>query len=199
MSNLRRWTVAGVAFAAAAIVTGAAAWACIAGPTLNLTPTQVKPGGEVALSGFSYKSDLPIVVRFNTLDGPSLGLFMPSGGRFGDDEFLTAKVTIPPETKPGNYLLIATQSNPDGSLANIPVRALITVTGPAGAPAVGAPVAPQDLGRPVGPVTSESSASIGTLLLVGVGVAGLALLAAGAATLWAGRRRRAPEGARVTG
>ncbi|MGH9280567.1 MAG: hypothetical protein ACRD12_21045 [Acidimicrobiales bacterium] len=197
MSNIRRWAVSGVAAAAVVVVSAAAAWACIAGPTLNLTPGQARPGGEVALSGFSYKSEIPIVVRFNALDGPVLGSFMPAGGRFGDDEILSAKVTIPPDTKPGSYVLIATQSNTDGTLANIPVRALITVTGQGGAPVVGAPVATQELGRSVGPVTTKSSTSMATLVLVSIGVAGLALLVAGLATAWSGRRGTSPEAARV--
>ncbi len=183
--------------AAAMLVAAAAAWACIAGPTLRLNPTQVKPGEEVTLTGFSYKAELPIVVRFNALDGPVLGTFMPSGGRFGEDEFLNGKVTIPPDTKPGNYVLIATQATPDGNLAQIPVRALVSVTGPNGAPVLGAPVAQPELGRPVGPARTESSVSTAALLLVGVGAAGVGLFAAGMAAIFLARRPRAPAMART--
>src|SRR5437588_1865043 len=131
MRNARRWGLIGTGVAIGVMLTAAAAaWACIAGPTLNLTPAQVKPGQEVTLSGFSYNGELPIVVRFNALDGPVLGTFEPSAGRFGDNESLAGKVTIAADTKPGSYVLIATQSAPDGSLAQVPVRALVTVTGP---------------------------------------------------------------------
>ena len=193
----RRWTAAGpavlgVAAAVAAVVlVGATAWACIAGPTLNLAPAQVRPGQQVALSGFSYNGDLPIVVRFNALDGPILGTFTPVEGRFGDPESLAGTVTIPADTKPGSYVLIATQSNPDGSLGQVPVRALLTVTSPGGAPIVGAAVAPAELGRPVGPVVTHTSVSTGALILVGLGTAGLAMFLAGVASVLAGRRRSA--------
>lgn len=197
MRGLRRWVLVGTGTVAAVAATAAAAWACIAGPTLRLNPAQVKPGEEVTLSGFSYKAELPIVVRFNALDGPVLGTFLPSGGRFGDDEFLNGKVTIPADTKPGNYVLIATQSTPDGNLAQIPVRALVSVTGPNGAPVLGGPVAQPELGRPVGPARTESSVSAAGLLLVGVGAAGVGLFAAGMAAILLGRRRSAPAMART--
>jgi hypothetical protein len=194
MTKARRWKVVGAgATTVVLLVTAAAAWACIAGPTLNLNPATVKPGQEVALSGFSYKGDLPIVVRFNALDGLVLGSFDPAPGRFGDNELLTAKVTIPADAKPGSYVLIATQSAPDGSLAQVPVRALVTVTTNGGSPALGAPVARPELGRPVGPARTESPVSTWALVLVGLGAAGVALAVAGIATLLAGRRGPEPE------
>jgi hypothetical protein len=173
----------------AVLATAAAAWACIAGPTLNVNPAQVKPGQQVALSGFSYNGDLPIVVRFNGLDGPVLGTFTPAEGRFGDPELLSGTVTIPADTKPGTYVLIATQSNSDGTLAQVPVRAVVAVTSPGGGPIVGAPLAPVDAGRPVGPALNHSGPSTGALLLVGVGTAGVVMFLAGVASLAAGRRR----------
>jgi hypothetical protein len=175
------------------MLVGATAWACIAGPTLNVNPAQAKPGQQVALSGFSYNSSLPIVVRFNALDGPVLGTFTPAEGRFGDPESLVGTVTIPASAKPGNYVLIATQSNPDGSLAQVPVRALVNVTSVGGVPVVGASAAPPELGRPVGPALTRSSVSMGALLLVGLGAAGVAMFLAGLAVLMSGRRPAAPE------
>jgi hypothetical protein len=197
MRNTRRWGAVGAATAAGMVLVTAAAWACIAGPTLNLNPATVKAGQEVALSGFSYKGDLPIVVRFNGLNGPVLGTFEAAEGRFGDNEILAGKVTIPPDTKPGNYVLIATQSTPDGNLAQVPVRALVTVTADGGAPVVGAPVIQAETGRPVGPAVAERSASVWTLVLLGLGAAGVATLLVGAGAVLAGRRRARPEMARV--
>jgi hypothetical protein len=106
-------------------------------------------------------------------------------------------VTIPAGTKPGSYVLIATQSGPDGALAQVPVRALVTVTADGSTPVLGAPVAQQDLGRPVGPVITKSSASTAGLLLAGLGSAGVAMFVAGIAVLVPGRRRPQPEAARV--
>jgi len=191
VSNARRWGIlGGVAALGAVLVATATAWACIAGPTLNLNPSTVKPGQEVTLSGFSYNSERPIVVRFNALDGPILGTFDPAPGRFGDNEFLVGKVTIPANTKPGSYVLIATQSAPDGSLAQVPVRALVTVTADGSVPAVGAPAGQPELGRPVGPVRTESSVTTLSLLLVALGAATVAMLVVGVAVVAAGRRPR---------
>ncbi|HUR24118.1 MAG TPA: hypothetical protein VMZ73_09630 [Acidimicrobiales bacterium] len=199
MRNARRGVVAGAGTAlAVSLMMTAAAWACIAGPTLNVAPATVKPGQEVAVSGFSYNGSLPIVVRFNAFDGPILGTFQPDGGRFGDPESLTGKVTIPAGTKPGSYVLIATQPGADGSLAQVPVRALVTVTADGSAPVVGASVNPPELGRPVGPVVSESSVSTWSLVLIGLGAGGVAMFLAGIANLIASRRREEPRTAPVS-
>jgi hypothetical protein len=199
MRNARRWgAVAAGTVMFGVVVASAAAWACIAGPTLIVNPTQAKPGQEVALSGFSYNGELPIVVRFNALDGPVLGTFKPAEGRFGDNEALVGKVTIPADAKPGNYVLVATQSGADGSLAQVPVRALVTVTSVGGAPVLGAPLAQPEVGRPVGPALTKSSVGTGALVLVGLGAAGVAMLVAGLAALFSGRGRDLPEAARAS-
>ena len=198
MRTARRWAPVGVGAALVVMVTAAAGWACIAGPTLRVTPGDAKPGQQVTLSGFSYKSDMPIVVRWNALDGPVLGTFMPAGGRFGDDEFLNGTVTVPADAKPGSYVLVATQSSPDGALAQVPVRALVTVTGPGGTPAVGSALGQPELGRPVGPARTESSVSTGALVLVAVGVAGVGMFLAGVTAVFMSRRRDEPAAARAT-
>ncbi len=198
MRNARRFGALGaVVIVATVAVAAAAAWACIAGPTLIATPAQAKPGQEIAVSGLSYSGSQPIVVRFNALDGPILGTFAASGGRFGDDEALAGKVTIPADTKPGSYVLIATQSKPDGGLAQVPVRALVTVTAAGGAPALGAPVFQPEAGRQVGPIVTRSSVSTAALVMVGLGAAGVAMFLAGIAVLIPSRRRVEPEVARV--
>jgi hypothetical protein len=198
MRTARRWSALGAGTALGVmLVAAAAAWACIAGPTLNLSPAVAKPGQDVALSGFSYNGSLPIVVHFNAMNGPVLGTFQPVEGRFGDPESISGKVTVPADTKPGTYVLIATQSNPDGTLAQVPVRALLTVTASGGAPALGAPVAQPEVGRPVGPVVTTSSVGTGALVLAGVGAAGVAMFLAGLAAIVPSRRRAQPEPARV--
>jgi hypothetical protein len=88
-------------------------------------------------------------------------------------------------------VLIATQSGSDGTLAQVPVRAVVSVTSPGGGPVVGAPVAPVEVGRPVGPALTNSGPGTGALLLVGVGTAGVVMFLAGVASLAAGRRRGA--------
>lgn len=193
--NVRKCATAGFGAVMAALLVGATAWACIAGPTLKIEPAQARPGQEVAVSGFSYGGSLPIVVRFNGLDGPVLGTFEPVEGRFGDPESLSGKVTIPSGTKPGNYILIATQSASDGSVVQLPVRAVIAVTSSGGAPVVGEDLTPIELGRPVGPALTRGTPSTGALVLAALGAAGVALFLGGVATVAAGRRQTAPPAA----
>ena len=200
MNGTRRWGVLGAvgALGAGALIAASAAWACIAGPTLNLNPATVKAGGDVALSGFSYNGDLPIVVRFNALDGPILGTFQPAEGRFGDPESLVGKVTIPATTKPGNYVLVALQYASDGSLAQVPVRALVTVTSAAGgSPVIGASPFPTEQGRSVGLTEHKSSANAAALILVGGGTALIVGLLAWVFAVGPVRRQPKPEAARV--
>jgi hypothetical protein len=175
------------------LATAAAAWACVTGPTMNVTPDHPMAGQTVTLSGFNWGSSLPIVVRWNSFDGPVLGTFMPAPGRFGDPELLRGTVTIPADAKAGPDVLIATQTGRDGKLANIPVRALVTVTSPGGGPLNDVPVAPVELNRPVGPARASSSVSTGALVLVGLGATGVALFIAGMATFVSGRRRLESE------
>lgn len=198
MKNGRRWEALGVGGGLGAVLLAtSAAWACVSGPSLNLNPAQVRPGQEVALSGFSYNGDLPIVVRFNALDGPVLGTFKPVEGRFGDPETLTGKVKIPADTKPGSYVLIALQYGADGALAQVPVRALVTVTSVGGAPIVGAPTNVPELGRSAGLVKNESSASTVALIVVGLGAALVAGMFAWVAAVGPVRRRSEPQKAVV--
>lgn len=171
----------------------AAAWACIAGPTLEVIPRQASAGSEVTLKGVSYNAN-PVAVRFNALDGPVIGTIQPTGGTGTSSNWnLEGKVTLPADAKPGNYVLIATQPSADGKLTQIPTRALVSVTGTT-APVVGASLTAEPTERPVGLVEGDE-VSTGTKVLVGVGVAGVALFLAGVAAMFAGRR---PEAAPAT-
>ncbi len=171
--------------AAAAMFT-AAGWACIAGPTLEVTPRQANAGSEVTLKGVSYNRN-PVVVRFNALDGPVLGTIQPTGGSGTSSNWnLEGAVTLPADARPGNYVLVATQPSTDGKLTQIPTRALVSITGTT-APVVGAPLVAEPVERPVGLVEAES-VSTGTKVLIGVGVAGVGMFLAGAAALLASRR-----------
>ena len=165
---------------AGALLLLSAANACVGGPILQVSPTQVKPGGEVTLTGISFDKSLPLVVRFNALDGPILGTFPVN-----EDRSLPAtKVSVPAGTRPGSYVLIGTQPSSTGGQAVVPTRALVVVVGDGGAPVLGAPVLGEQTGRPVGLAEEKSSASLGALALVGLGVFGIALLLAGAAAFF---------------
>lgn len=174
----------------AVLALSAASWACIAGPTLEAPNREVKAGEPVALKGISYNRN-PVLIRFNALDGPVLATIEPTGGTAtGSNWNLEGTVTIPAGTQPGNYVLIATQSSPDGKLSQIPTRALVTVIGDT-TPVIGAPIAPAQAERPVALERGEA-VSTGAKVLVGVGAAGISLFVAGLAALMAGRRKE-PE------
>ncbi|MDP8937852.1 MAG: hypothetical protein M3O23_09035 [Actinomycetota bacterium] len=192
--------------AALAVALGATAWACIAGPLLTVNPSTVQAGQEVNFTATSLNRD-QVTVRFDSLDGPVLGTFTPGP----DPRFPTSstsgglqnvKLTIPADASPGNHVLILTQAKPDGKLSQVPTRVLVTVTGSTGAtPVAGAPVFPVDETRPEGLVTGDEGVSTGTKVLVGLGVAGVAMFLAGMAAMLASRRPSGPEpaAARVSG
>jgi hypothetical protein len=191
--RVRRWAIGGLSAAGAVLLAGAAAWACVSGPAINLSTVNAKPGQDVTVTGTNFSKNDPVTVRWNALDGPVLATFAPpqSGN-------VSGVITVPADAKAGNYVLILTQSSPDGKLSQQPIRALLTVT-PDGAanPVVGASVAQRDTGRAAGLVTTDNSISGTTLALIGLGVAGVGMFVAGMAALFAGRRGRVPEVARA--
>lgn len=188
----RKLVVLGTTALTGVLVAGAAAWACVAGPTLLATPQVVGAGETVAISGISYNADLPVVVRFDALDGPVLGTFPVNQ----DTDALAGSVQIPADATPGNHVLVATQSSEDGDVAIIPTRALVSVAGLGGAPVLGAPLGESDANRPVG-LVEAGSASTQALVLAGAGAAGVALFLAGAAVYFSTRRQPTPEKARA--
>ena len=196
MRNVRRVGLVGFGGLGTALLLGATAWACIAGPLLTVNPSTVKAGQEISFSAASISRD-EVTVRYDGLDGPILGKFQPgpdprfptsstSGGLDG------VKITIPANATPGNHVLVMTQSSADGKLSMIPTRVLFTVTGETGAtPVSGAEVFQVDESRPAGLVQGDDPVSTGTKLLIGLGVAGVAMFIAGMAAVLASRR---PEG-----
>lgn len=191
--RVRRWAIGGLSTVGAVLVAGAAAWACVSGPNVNLSTVNAKPGQEVTVNGTNFSKPDPVTVRWNSLDGPVLAtLDKPASGA------ITGKFTVPADAKAGNYVVIFSQSSADGKLSQLPVRALLTVTPENGAaPVVGAGVAPVDNARATGLVTTDNDISGATLALIGLGVAGVGMFVAGMAALFAGRRSGAPVAAKA--
>ena len=192
--NVRRWAMGGMAAVAAVLVASAAAWACVSGPSVTLNPANAKPGETVTLTMRDFRKADPVQVRWNDLNGPVLASFEQnaSGSPF------TGDITVPADARPGNYVLILSQTAPDGKLSQMPVRALITVVSPNGSnPVLGAATSPAETNRPAGLVSDEESVSGASLVLVALGVAGVGMFVAGMAAHLAGRRGGAPEAARV--
>ncbi|HEX6595767.1 MAG TPA: hypothetical protein VF045_02455 [Acidimicrobiales bacterium] len=162
---------------------------------MNLSTSTVKAGEEVTVNGTGFRQPHPVQVRFNALDGPVLATFDAPKS----DRTVTGAVTIPQGTAPGNYVLVFSQTGPDGKLSQLPIRALVAVVGPTGQmPITGASLSPVEE-RPVGLVEADNDIAGSTLALIFLGVAGAGMFAAGMAALFAGRRGsgQAPEAAKV--
>jgi len=195
MKSVRRWALAGVGSTAAGVLMAAAAFACVSGPVVNLSTINAKAGQEVGITGTGFQAANQAQIRWNALDGPILTTVPApiTGGA------LTANFTVPEGTKAGSYVVIVTQNKADGSLSLSPIRAVMNVTGDAGAnPVVGAPAASTDSAvRADGLARSDDSISAGTLALVALGVGGVGMFLAGMAALFAGRKSTAPEAAKA--
>lgn len=176
-------------FAAVAVVAMAAtAWACVPVATLQASPSEAAPGDEITITGRFYNENA-VTLHWNGLDGPVLGTITP------ENRLIDGTVRVPRSAEPGNYTVVATQERADGATTwGIPSRVLVTVVGDAGTPSLGAPVGSVSGERAPTLVQSESVGA-GEFALVALGVAGVALFAAGAAAMMAGRssRREVPE------
>jgi hypothetical protein len=198
MRHARKVAVGLGCAAGLAVLAMATAWACIAGPLVTLSTTEVRPGQEVSVNAVSLTGTDTVVFRWNGLDGPVLGTFQPGNDpRFGRPGGLTdAKITIPADAKPGNSVLVLTQVDSSGTLSQVPTRTLVTVTANGAEPILGAPITQVAPERPVGLVEGDS-VSTGAKVLAALGVGGLAMFLAGAAAFFAGRGpERAPEAVR---
>jgi hypothetical protein len=189
MAKLRR-AVLGVLLAGVVVVLGQpAAWAPHVAQ-LQVTPAQVKAGEQVSVFGpRGYGKTNPVQIRLDSETGPVLGSFQPDNQRFA--QWGPGTVTIPADTPAGRHTLIATQDLPDADagIRGIPARTIIEVLGPASVPVVGAPLSPA-VGDRAGAieVTQDKGVPVGPVLLVGLGVAGVAMFAAGTASAVVRRR-----------
>ena len=188
----RRRTACLSTLGAAVVVWGAAAaWACVPFAALRATPSEVAPGQEITLIGSQFRTQTPVVIRLDTLDGPELARFMVVSDK---GPFFRETVVIPADLAPGQHVLVATQETPAwaGPPWGIPARTVITVRGaapPAATPA--APAAPRTA------ELTQESVSAASFALVAMGVATVAVLGFGAAALLVSRRAEKPAPATV--
>lgn len=102
------------------ILAGAAAgaFACTNISTLNISDSSGRPGERVLVTGASFGNSsptgrrtatpLPVRIRWNAPDGPTLGEVAPDGA--GN---ISASITIP-DAAPGRYVIFAVQQDADG-------------------------------------------------------------------------------------
>jgi hypothetical protein len=167
---------------------------------MQVTPSTAKPGEQVTVFGpRGYGATNPVQVRWDAVDGPILGEFRTRETGFA--MWGPEQITIPEDAKPGIHHLWVTQKlEPSETIIRgLPVQTVIQIADPNGAvPVVGQPTEPQVEPRPA-TLVEDKAVSGGTLLLVALGTAGVAMFLAGAAAVLAGRRREAatPEAART--
>ncbi|MGH9124493.1 MAG: hypothetical protein ACRDZ8_07170 [Acidimicrobiales bacterium] len=156
---------------------------------MTSAPGSAQAGQQVTVTGNEFYGSNPVEIHFNSLNGPVLGSFTPnSNGGF------VGAVTIPSDAPVGPAVLVATEaaatatSPSGGSSAGVPTRTVVNVLGPGGSSPVG--VAPSGASRPSGVVTQNSSVSTGALVLVALGVLGVAMFIAGGVALMTSDRRR---------
>ncbi len=194
MRQVRRWAIGGLTTAAAGVFMAAAAWACVSGPVVNLSTINAKAGQEVGITGTGFQAANAAQIRWNALDGPVLTT-VPAPITGGN---LAASFTVPQGTAPGSYVVVVSQTKADGSMSLSPIRAVMNVTGEAGAnPVVGASTGIDQTVRADSLARSDDSISTGTLALVALGVGGVGMFLAGMAALFAGRKSSAPEAAKA--
>ncbi len=166
---------------------------------MQVTPSVAKPGEQVTVFGpRGYGATNPVQVRWGSVDGPVLGEFRTRETGFA--MWGPEQITIPADAKPGIVDLWVTQKlEPSETIIRgVPVRTVIQIADANGAvPVVGQPLTPQVEPRPADLIESES-ASGGTLLLIALGAAGVAMFLAGAAAVLSSRRRAAGTPEAVT-
>ena len=186
MRSARRMTVSiGLLLGAVALLAGRAS-SCVPTALLTVTPAQAKAGQEVTVQGQEFATGIPIVLRWDALDGPVLATV--PGPQSDLPRKWSTTLTLPETAPPGTYVLVATQPSTAGranTSFGVPARASVHIIGessPVAASSHEPPATrPADLER-------EKGAPVGLLLLVALGAAGLALLPAGLAALMTNRR-----------
>lgn len=188
-AKLRRAVLGVLLGGVVAVLVAPAAWAPHVAQ-LQVTPAQVRAGEQVSVFGpRGYGKTNPVQIRLDSETGPVLGSFQPDNQRFA--QWGPGTVTIPAEAPAGRHTLIATQDLPDADagIRGIPARTVIEVFGPASIPVLGAPLSPAVGDRATGiEVTEDEGVPVGPVLLVGLGVAGVAMFAAGTASAVVRRR-----------
>jgi hypothetical protein len=151
----------------------ATAFACANLAALKLDHAGATPGTKVAFKGRNFNNNAAasaVQLRWNSRAGEILG-----EARAGAGGKINGILTVP-QARPGWYIIVATQTGPNGRIASgTPGRAPLKIRAAASSAAVGAPVAPG--GGPVAPQP----------WLIGAGLLGVALLA-GISTIAVRRR-----------
>ena len=142
----------------------ATAFACANLASLKLDHAGATPGTQVAFKGRNFNNNAAasaVQLRWNSRTGQILG-----EARAGAGGKIKGIFTVP-QARPGYYIIVATQTGPNGKIASgTPGRTPLKIRAAARSSVVGAPVTPG--GGPAAPQP----------WLIGAGLLGAALLAA---------------------
>ena len=183
MRLTRRRALLGMIAAAAIVVPGSLAWACVAPVSMTIEGSpSVQPGGTVTVLLREYAQGAPIEVRLNSPTGPLLATHPPPTTTMTSSH--TLEVPIPADLQYGTHFLVSVQNYHHMNSGNIGRATIYVGTQP-----------PLPTGPEVRPTTLDvgSGPSAGTLLVVGLGVAAAMLLLAGIYSLVAGGKPAAPK------
>lgn len=151
----------------------ATAFACANLAALKLDHAGATPGTQVAFKGRNFNNNAAasaVQLRWNSRTGQILG-----EARAGAGGKIKGIFTVP-QARPGWYIVVATQTGPNGRIASgTPGRAPLKIRAAASSSVVGGTVTPD--GGPAGPQP----------WLIGAGLLGIALLA-GVSTIAVRRR-----------
>jgi hypothetical protein len=154
----------------------ATAFACANLASAKLNRAAASPGTQVSFMGRNFNSNAaasPVSIRWNGRSGQVLATARPDAGGKVSTTFTV------PNARPGYYVIVATQTGPNGRPASgTPGRTPLRVAGHSASSSV--VIAPVTSGGPVAPPP----------LAIGLGLSAL-LLTAGLTTA-AMRRRRSP-------
>jgi hypothetical protein len=182
----RAFAVLVAAASAAVLGLASAGWTCVPVATFTATPEAVRAGDEVTVSGIRFIVLTPVTIRLHGLDGPVVATVEMT--RASNTLFKTT-FRVPPDTRPGPLVVVAEQdASPEMGATNwgVPARTVVTVLDAAGnAPPV---TKPPPLARPAS-LERESVGGV-SLVLVALGMAGVALLVVGVAAVIAARPPR---------
>jgi len=178
------WVLLGTGALAVPLIVVATAFACGSLATLKLNRATASPGAKVGAVGGNYNTSpqaSPVRLRFNGRNGPVLWEGRPT--RTGR---ITASFTFP-KVRAGAYVILATQTGPDGRpAAGTPGRA--PLRGRVARRTASSEVVAWPGGREGAPPAVGGSPA-GTPVLAGLAVLALGVLGAAAVLLPPTRRR----------
>lgn len=128
-----RWRLLGgfLVGAAALITIASAGWGCVAMATLDLKSSLVEPDQRVEFEGSYYHDGMPVVLRWDSLDGPPLATVSPAEMIDFHHAYwrsITGTFTVPAYATPGTHVVLATQeASPGKPVWGVPSRAVVQV------------------------------------------------------------------------